>query len=50
MGTDLDRLKQSADNLLPERLAGGNLLDAIEEEELPDLDLEDENEKKQTSP
>jgi len=47
LGSDLDRLKQSASNL-PEReqKAGNNLLDAIEEEDLPDLDFEDERENR----
>ena len=44
LGSDLDRLKQSAD-MLPERDGrGGNLLEEIQEEDLPDIELEDMDE------
>jgi len=46
LGSELDRLKQQAETMPDTKGQQANLLEDIEEEDLPELDFEDENQAK----
>ena len=45
LGSELDRLKQAAETMPDAKGPSANLLEDIEEEDLPELDFEDEDRK-----